>query len=121
MHFGARHMFVDDGRWLQPEPLLYMGVTNGDLANPLGYGPVYARGNSNMYGNERGEFAVAVPVDGPSPASQAPTPADAGEVEAGPADGAGASQGEAPPIHEGKQGKHIEATTTTSLGAASSP
>ena len=63
MHFGARHMFVDDGRWLQPEPLLYMGVTNGDLANPLGYGPVYARGNTNMYidrsGNEPGTLVVA--------------------------------------------------------------
>jgi len=62
MHFGARHMLVEDGRWLQPEPLLYMGVTNGDLTNPLGYGPVYARGNSNLYGDPTGEFAaLAVP------------------------------------------------------------
>jgi len=58
MHFGARHMFVEDGRWLQPEPLLYMGMTNGDVRNPLGYGPLYARGNSNMYEDPSGEMAV---------------------------------------------------------------
>jgi YD repeat-containing protein len=64
MHFGARHMIIEDGRWLQPEPLLYMGVTNGNLQHPLAYGPVYARGNSNLYADPSGEFASLVLAGG---------------------------------------------------------
>ena len=56
MHAGARHYLVDDGRWLQPEPLLYSGLTAGDLTDPLIYGPVYARGNSNMYADLDGNI-----------------------------------------------------------------
>lgn len=29
---------------MQPEPLLYLGLTNGDLGNPLGYTGLYAGG-----------------------------------------------------------------------------
>jgi len=54
VHRGARHHLASDGRWLQPEPLLYLGLTNGDLAEPLGYGPVYARGNSNEWSDRSG-------------------------------------------------------------------
>ncbi|MCB9697526.1 MAG: hypothetical protein H6738_12165 [Alphaproteobacteria bacterium] len=49
LHFGARHMAMRDGLWLQPEPLLYLGPTNGDLRNPLGFGSLYAMGNSNSF------------------------------------------------------------------------
>jgi YD repeat-containing protein len=45
VHFGARHMVLRDGMWMQPEPLLYMGPARGDLAHPRGYGGVYASGN----------------------------------------------------------------------------
>ena len=55
MHSGARHYIVGDGRWLQPEPLLYLGLTNGNLEEPLGYGPTYARGNSNLWEDRSGE------------------------------------------------------------------
>jgi len=58
MHFGARHMRTKDGLWLQPEPLLYLGLTNGDLADPLGYGPLFARGNSNRYVDSTGRFPL---------------------------------------------------------------
>ncbi len=44
-HMGARHMRTGDGLWMQPEPLLYLGMTNGDLRRPLGYGGVYAAGS----------------------------------------------------------------------------
>jgi len=45
MHMGARHALQRDGLWMQPEPLLYLGMTNGDLGRPLNYGGVYAAGN----------------------------------------------------------------------------
>ncbi len=44
-HMGARHMRTGDGLWMQPEPLLYLGMTNGDLRRPLYYGGVYAGGD----------------------------------------------------------------------------
>ena len=37
IHKGARHVALRDGMWLQPEPLLYLGLTVGDLRNPLAY------------------------------------------------------------------------------------
>jgi hypothetical protein len=47
IHKGARHVALRDGMWLQPEPLLYLGLTNGNLRAPLGYSGVYAAGDSN--------------------------------------------------------------------------
>ena len=89
MHFGARHMLVEDGRWLQPEPLLYMGVTNGDLTNPLGYGPVYARGNSNLYGDPTGEMAALLGVPPATAATRAGRTSSSDRPERLPADAAG--------------------------------
>jgi YD repeat-containing protein len=43
--FGVRHVLSGAGLWLQPEPLLYLGLTNGDLASPRGYTGVYAAAN----------------------------------------------------------------------------
>jgi len=37
---------------MQPEPLLYLGMTNGDLGRPLNYGGVYAAGNP-ILGHDR--------------------------------------------------------------------
>jgi hypothetical protein len=48
VHKGARHMALRDGLWLQPEPLLYLGLTNGNLASPIGYTGVYAAGDTNQ-------------------------------------------------------------------------
>lgn len=78
---GVWHMRTKEGLWLQPEPLLYLGLTNGDLSDPLGYGPLYARGNSNRSvdadGNviESGWDAFNVGMGMPStPARAATTP-----------------------------------------------
>jgi YD repeat-containing protein len=43
--FGVRHVVKDVGIWLQPEPLLYLGLTNGDLTEPRHYSGVYSAGN----------------------------------------------------------------------------
>jgi hypothetical protein len=56
VHFGARHMLLRDGMWMQPEPLLHLGITNGNLASPLAYGGLYAAGNSNLFHDRNGEF-----------------------------------------------------------------
>jgi hypothetical protein len=53
-HFGARHLALRDGAWLQPEPLLYLGLTNGNLKNPVGYSGVYAAGDSNQLQDHSG-------------------------------------------------------------------
>ncbi len=37
---------------------MYLGLTNGDLADPLGYGPLFARGNSNRYVDSTGRFSL---------------------------------------------------------------
>ena len=55
-HMGARHMLVRDGTWMQPEPLLYLGPTNGDLRRPLGYGGVYSGGNPIQAADRSGYY-----------------------------------------------------------------
>jgi hypothetical protein len=60
VHFGARHMLLRDGLWMQPEPLLHLGLTNGDLANPLGYGGLYAAGNTNLLHDRGGRFTSVI-------------------------------------------------------------
>ncbi len=47
VHKGARHLVLRDGMWMQPEPLLYLGLTNGNLRSPIGYTGVYAAGDTN--------------------------------------------------------------------------
>ncbi|MFT4628755.1 MAG: hypothetical protein ACI8PZ_007451 [Myxococcota bacterium] len=47
VNHGVRHARLDDGLWLQPEPLLLLGPTNGNLAMPPAYGPAYAAGDTN--------------------------------------------------------------------------
>jgi hypothetical protein len=42
--------------WLQPEPLLYLGLTNGDLASPRGYTGVYAAANPLLFGDRTGRW-----------------------------------------------------------------
>jgi hypothetical protein len=54
VHYGARHMALRDGMWLQPEPLLYLGLTNGNLRSPVGYSGVYAGGDSNHWADLSG-------------------------------------------------------------------
>jgi hypothetical protein len=65
VHKGARHVALRDGLWLQPEPLLYLGLTNGNLASPIGYTGVYAAGDTNQLGDPSGRFpalAAAPPL-----------------------------------------------------------
>jgi hypothetical protein len=54
VHYGARHMALRDGMWLQPEPLLHLGLTNGNLRSPVGYSGVYAGGDSNRWSDLSG-------------------------------------------------------------------
>jgi YD repeat-containing protein len=56
VQFGARHMVLRDGLWMQPEPLLYLGMTNGNLANPLGYSGLYSGGNPNAQADRSGDW-----------------------------------------------------------------
>ncbi|MFT4626110.1 MAG: YD repeat-containing protein [Myxococcota bacterium] len=53
-HHGIRHARLDDGLWLQPEPLLALGLANSNLARPLGYGPAYAMGDTQTWSDRTG-------------------------------------------------------------------
>ena len=65
---GVRHHRLADGLWLQPEPLLYLGPANADLSNPLGFGPVYAAGNTNTFADPSGFNSIehSKPTDQPA-------------------------------------------------------
>lgn len=58
MHLGARHLALRDGLWLQPEPLLHLGMTNGNLENPLGFSGLYSAGNTNRLRDRDGYTPV---------------------------------------------------------------
>ena len=58
MHFGTRYLALRDGLWLQPEPLLHLGLTNGDLRRPLAYSQLHAAGNRNYLADRTGRFAI---------------------------------------------------------------
>ncbi len=90
-HMGARHMRTGDGLWMQPEPLLYLGMTNGDLRRPLGYGGVYAAGSPWALEDRSGRFPQAVAAGGAAVAAPAVVPALAivGAVATGAAIGYG--------------------------------
>jgi YD repeat-containing protein len=61
MHQGMRHMSMrGDGLWLQPEPLLVAGLQGTDPLRPLGYGPVYAAGNTNRWADRSGDWIHVV-------------------------------------------------------------
>ena len=51
--FGVRHVVKDVGIWMQPEPLLYLGLTNQGAA-PRRWSGVYAVGNPLAYGDRSG-------------------------------------------------------------------
>lgn len=56
--FGIRHMVAGQGLWLQPEPLLYLGLTNGDLESPRAYSGMYAAANPVLFADRTGHFTV---------------------------------------------------------------
>ncbi|MFT5460393.1 MAG: hypothetical protein ACI9K2_006912 [Myxococcota bacterium] len=56
VHHGVRHARVSDGLWMQPEPLLYLGVASGSLALPRALGPIYAVGDTNALMDRSGFF-----------------------------------------------------------------
>jgi YD repeat-containing protein len=64
IHKGARHVVLRDGMWMQPEPLLYLGLTNGNLRTPLGYTGVYAAGDPNALQDRSGRMPALVLVVG---------------------------------------------------------
>ncbi len=82
MHFGARHMLTRDGLWMQPEPLLYLGLTNGDLANPRGFGGLYAMGNSNSFMDLTGYIPITEKGlrENPSPETLELSPANLADL-----------------------------------------
>ena len=44
-HFGARHTLFRDGMWMQPEPLLGLGMPGFDRSRPQALGSLYAQAN----------------------------------------------------------------------------
>jgi YD repeat-containing protein len=54
--FGVRHVVKDVGIWMQPEPLLYLGLTNGLTESPRAYSGVYAGANPVEFGDRSGYF-----------------------------------------------------------------
>jgi YD repeat-containing protein len=73
VNHGVRHARLDDGLWLQPEPLLLLGPTNGNLATPLAYGPAYAAGDTNTlidrsgFAPPRDEYGNPIALEGIGP------------------------------------------------------
>jgi hypothetical protein len=65
VHHGVRHARVSDGLWMQPEPLLYLGPAKGVLERPLGYGPVYAAGDTNQLHDRSGRHPLVVALLAP--------------------------------------------------------
>ncbi len=59
-HSGTRHMLFRDGLWMQPEPLLALGVAGIDPAEPLAMGQTYARGNPLLFADDDGYYAEIV-------------------------------------------------------------
>ncbi|MFT5460927.1 MAG: YD repeat-containing protein, partial [Myxococcota bacterium] len=57
VHHGVRHARLSDGLWMQPEPLLFLGVQGGQIAAPQAFGPVYAAGNTNVTMDRSGMIA----------------------------------------------------------------
>lgn len=56
VHRGQRHALLDDGRWLQPEPMLAAGITNADLGRPGSFSGVYAGGNPLIFADNTGYY-----------------------------------------------------------------
>lgn len=49
-HMGQRHLMQKDGTWLQPEPLLYSGLSVDHLADPISVAPYrYSRNTPTGY------------------------------------------------------------------------
>lgn len=52
---GARHLLRRDGQWLQPEPLLYLGIPQTSLEDPQGLATYrYARNTPTSYSDRQG-------------------------------------------------------------------
>lgn len=55
LEMGQRHVFEDDGQWLQPEPMLYMGLTPAAIINPMGLQTYrYAANNPSNFADRNG-------------------------------------------------------------------
>lgn len=61
---GQRHLTQKDGQWLQPEPLLYLGIPQKMLATPLALSTYRYAMNSPMSLTDTTGFAPSDPTDG---------------------------------------------------------
>ena len=53
-HLGVRHMRLGDGQWMQPEPLLGLGVPRGGVLTPESWFGAYAAGDAVGSGDRDG-------------------------------------------------------------------
>jgi YD repeat-containing protein len=55
LHMGERHLMQKDGQWLQPEPMLYLGLDEKNLDEPLAFATYrYARNAPTAYQDRNG-------------------------------------------------------------------
>jgi len=62
VHRGQRHAFLDDGRWLQPEPLLGVGPGSLSLERPGEFLGVYAGANPLAKEDTSGDHPILIAV-----------------------------------------------------------
>lgn len=53
-HMGARHLMMSDGIWLQPEPLLHLGITASQMGSPRSMTGAYALGAPTIASDRSG-------------------------------------------------------------------
>ena len=69
--FGVRHTLKDVGMWLQPEPLLYLGMAAGDVSLPRLYTGVYSGANPVHNADRSGRFRETAATAGTAAAGAA--------------------------------------------------
>lgn len=67
---GQRHLTQKDGQWLQPEPLLYLGIPQDKLAAPLSLAPYRYAMNNPITKSDTTGFSPSDPPDDAVPAKR---------------------------------------------------
>lgn len=65
-HYGARHVLSRDGLWMQPDPLLAIGVVATIRSMPGNFGSSYAAANPLVWHDLSGFKVAGLTIQGPS-------------------------------------------------------